>query len=247
MKVAAAALLLLVSSPFWAAAQNPPDPSKLPEIRVPRAKAALRIDGKLDEADWANAPKVLLRKLDGAAASQRTEARILHDGAHVYIAFQAEDPDIWTAHQGRDSHMWTEDVVEAFIDVDPSEPGYVELEVNPRGDLFDGLFFQHRSKVLMAWNPAIEVAVQVDGTLNQREDKDRSWTVEMSIPVADLAPAAGVMAPAAEIKPGTAWRMEFCRNESSKGKEGDQSELQSWTPVPNDFHATAYYGKVVFE
>src|SRR5262249_30302010 len=110
MKVPTAALLLVVSSVGWAVAQNPPDPSKLPEIHVPRTKAAIRIDGKLDEADWAGAPRILLRKLDGTAASQRTEARILHDGAHVYIAFQAEDPDVWTAHQGRDSHMWTEDV-----------------------------------------------------------------------------------------------------------------------------------------
>jgi hypothetical protein len=116
--------------------------------------------------------------------------------------------------------------------------------VNPKGGLFDGMFFAHRKNVVMSWNPAIQVAVAVDGTVNARDDKDRSWTVEMSIPVAELAPAQAVQKPNPPLKSGTEWRMEFCRNDSSKGLE---DELQSWTPVPNDFHATAAYGRVIFE
>jgi cellulose/xylan binding protein with CBM9 domain len=227
------------------AASLPPAAGEVPEAHVKKAAGEIKIDGKLDEAAWKGASVVKLRGADGKKdAGHATSVKILWDENSLYLAFECQDPDIWTAHRGRDSFLWTEDVVEAFIDVDPSEPGYVELEVSPRGDLFDGLFLAHRTKVLMSWNPEIRVAVSVDGTVDRRDDVDRSWTVEMAIPVADLAPAPKVGAPGAEIKPGTAWRINFYRNEVS-GK--DAAEAQAWAPVKNDFHAPELFGKIVFE
>jgi hypothetical protein len=211
---------------------------------VPRTTAPIAIDGKLDEPDWARAPRVLLRKLDGSEATRRTEARLLHDVDHVYVAFKAEDPDIWTEHEERDSRMWKEDVVEVFVDVDPSDPLYAEIEVNPKGGLFDVFLFEHRGRSLRAWNPDIKTAVEVEGTVNQRDDKDRSWTVEMSIPAAELAPVPLMRRSQPPIATGTVWRMEICRVDNSKGLP---EELQSWTTVPNDFHVAEAYGRVVFE
>ena len=222
-----------------------PAAGEVPEVHVKKSAGEIKVDGKLDEAAWKAAAEVKLRSFDGKKdAGRATAVKILWDEKYLYLAFECQDPDIWTAHRGRDSFMWTEDVVEAFIDVDPSEPGYVELEVSPRGDLFDGLFLAHRTKVLMSWNPEIRVAVSVDGTVDRRDDVDRSWTVEMAIPVADLAPAPKVGLPGAEIKPGTAWRINFYRNEVSGKEEG---ELQAWAPVKNDFHAPELFGKIVFE
>ncbi len=224
---------------------------EVPEARVKKATGPIEVDGKLDEAAWKGAASLKLRSADGKRdAGRSTEVRVLWDEKSFYLAFECEDPDIWTAHRGRDSHMWTEDVVEAFIDLDPSEPGYVELEVNPRGDLFDGMFFAHRKCVLMSWNPGIRVAVAVDGTVDRRGDTDRSWTVEMAIPVADLAPSPGVGKPGAELKPGTEWRINFYRNERSGGGAaagGGGGELQAWAPVKDDFHAPALFGRIVFE
>ncbi len=218
----------------------------LPTVRVPRINGPIQVDGKLDEETWERAPKLALKAADGDdRAVRRTEVRLLHDGARLYVAFHCEDPDIWTAHQGRDSHMWTEDVVEVFIDIDDSEPGYVELEVSPLGDLFDAIFFEPRKKVLMAWNPEIQVEVSADGTVNRRGDTDRSWTVEMAIPAADLTPAPGVGRPGADIQPAIPWRMNFYRNE--KSDEREKGELQAWAAVRGDFHATALFGHVVFE
>jgi len=215
-----------------------------PEVRARKAAGAITVDGKLDEAAWKDAAEVRLRSADGKAdAGRRTTVRIAHDGKCLYLAFTCEDPDIWTAHRGRDSHMWTEDVVECFIDVDPGDPRYVELEVNPRGDLFDGIFFAHRRDVLMAWNPDIRVAVSVDGTVDARGDRDRSWTAEMAIPAGDLTPSPGVGRPGAEIRPGASWGINFYRNENS----GKSSELQAWAPVVNDFHAAELFGRIVFE
>jgi hypothetical protein len=248
-------LSFVAVSASWAAAPEPTStgpaatatatPEKPPaEIHVPRITGPITIDGKLDEADWAKAPRVSLRKMDGSEATRHTEVRLLHDDDRVYFGFFVEDPDIWTDHDTRDSRMWTEDVVEVFIDVDPSDPYYAEIEVNPKGTLFDVFLFEHRGRCLKAWDPPIEVAVQVDGTVNQRDDKDRSWTVEMSVPARDMAPMPLLKDPPPVLTPGTAWRMELCRNDSSKGLD---RELTSWTPVPNDFHAVSAYGRVVFD
>lgn len=233
-------------APFLFSLVPPPekDLPGLPEVRVKAAKGAVTIDGRLDETAWRGAAVLSLRRADGqAAASPPTEVRVLHDGKSLYVAFISQDSDIWTAHRGRDSHMWTEDVVEVFIDVDPADPAYVELEVNPQGDLFDGMFFRHRSQVLMSWNPSIAVAVSADGTVNRQGDSDRSWTVEMAVPVGELAPALGVGRPGVEIRPGSAFGINFYRHERS----GDRSELQAWAPVRGDFHAPALFGRLIFE
>jgi len=220
------------------------DDAPRPELRVKKAAGSIQIDGKLDEEAWRGAARLSLCAADGSKeASRPTEVRIAYDEKRLYVAFRCDDPDIWTDHRGRDSHMWTEDVVEAFIDLDPRDPEYVELEVNPFGDLFDGLFFERRGKVLMSWNPAIDVAVAADGTVNERSDTDRSWTVEMAIPVGDLTPSRGVGRPGTEIQPGTAWRINFYRGERS----GEARELQAWAPVKGDFHATELFGRIVFE
>src|SRR5690349_13512047 len=108
-KLGSLVLLLVAASAALAA---PPPPPATPtadkppaEIHVPHTSGALTIDGKLDEADWAKAPRVVLRKLDGSEATRRTEVRVLHDDDRVYFGFRAEDPDIWTDHEARDSRM----------------------------------------------------------------------------------------------------------------------------------------------
>jgi hypothetical protein len=226
------------------AAALPASEAPRPEVRVKKAARPISVDGKLDEAAWKGAAEVTLRSADGKKdAARGTRVKIAYDDRNLYLAFACQDPDIWTAHRGRDSHMWTEDVIECFIDVDPEDPAYVELEVNPHGDIFDGLFFARRGKVLMSWNPEIRAAVAVDGTVDKREDVDRSWTVEMAIPVAELAPAAKLGEPGARIGPGISWGINFNRVENS----GGASELQSWAAMRGDFHATELYGRIVFE
>ena len=215
-------------------------------VKVRRAAQPPRVDGKLDDAVWKDAARVVLgAALGGPPAEAPTEAWLAYDATHLFLAFRCPDPDIWTAHRGRDAHMWTEDVVEAFIDLDPADPEYVELEVNPHGDLFDGLFFERHKKVLMSWNPDIQVKVVVDGTVDQRGDKDRAWTVEMAIPIGDLTPSSGVGRPGAAIQPGTTWGLNLYRGERSGNAE--KSRLEAWSPVKGDFHETTLFGRIVFE
>ncbi len=82
------------------------------------------------------------------------------------------------------------------------------------------------------------------GDRHKRDDADRSWTVEMSIPIADLAPETTLGKPSAEARPGAVWGINFYRVERSGAAD---AELQAWGPVKGDFHAVQFYGRAVFE
>jgi hypothetical protein len=81
----------------------------------------------------------------------------------------------------------------------------------------------------------MEVAVQTDGTLNNKEDVDKSWTAEFAIPVEDLKVEA--------IKAGDTWKANFFRLDSAKaGRKG-----YAWSaPRNNDFHNLERFGEILF-
>jgi hypothetical protein len=59
--------------------------------------------------------------------------------------------------------------------------------------------------------PGLETAVQINGTVNQDDDRDRGWTVELALPWSGtkwLAKADGRSLPP---KDGDTWRMDFSR------------------------------------
>src|SRR5215831_17680257 len=58
--------------------------------RVPQAKSALEIDGKLNEADWEKAPKLqFAHRADGSSAPDHTPfARVLVDSNAIYVGFE---------------------------------------------------------------------------------------------------------------------------------------------------------------
>ena len=82
--------------------------------------------------------------------------------------------------------------------------------------------------------------MQVDGTLNARDDVDRSWTAELAVPWAAL-PAVPHVPP----RPGDALRLNLFRLD--KGKDGRQ-EAAAWSaPIRSDFHALDRFGHVTLQ
>ena len=64
-----------------------------PSVRPPRTRVAPNIDGRLDDAVWAAAARITdfvqLSPLDGAPATEASEAYIAYDSANIYLAFRA--------------------------------------------------------------------------------------------------------------------------------------------------------------
>ncbi len=213
----------------------------LPEYRVERARPPPTIDGVLDDAGWAAAaPVTLVNSLDGSPGRVRTTARLLWDDRYLYVSFDCEDPDVWGTFTKRDDPLYTQEVVEIFIDADGDGRTYNEIEVSAANVLFDAYFPERRQGMDLSWDSQALTAVTVQGTLNDASDVDQGWRVEMRIPIERLAAV-----PHVPPRPGDRWRFNLYRLEHHGRKE---VEGQAFSPPRvGDFHALDRFGWLVFE
>jgi hypothetical protein len=179
--------LLLTGCALWA--QTRPAPP-IPKYEVRRATSPIVIDGKLDDKAWAAAATAELTfpwELQ-TGAKQKTVVRLLWDDDNLYVAYDCEDADITARFTERDDPTFLDDAVEIFINPRPAQQttAYIGLEMNARGVLFDyvTVAITPTSRLfLKRFNLAgVKVATALNGTLNERTDKDRGWSLEVSIP-----------------------------------------------------------------
>jgi hypothetical protein len=204
----------------------------------------IKLDGKLDEAAWKDAPSTgpFVRTMDAASADQETTAKVLWDDKNLYVAFEIADQDVWTTLDKHDDKLWTQEAVEMFIDADGDGKTYVELQTNPKGATFDSWLPTYR-KNENDWESNMKVGVTIDGTLDNRTDKDKGWIVEMAIP---LEAAKGKNKEMKNVPPtvGTEWRVNFFRMDLPQGHPQNGT---GWSPpMVGDFHALDRFGTLVF-
>ncbi|HID11182.1 MAG TPA: hypothetical protein EYP17_07760 [Candidatus Latescibacteria bacterium] len=205
------------------------------------------VDGVLDEPAWEAAERVSLAgAVDGSAVPEEltTYTRMLWDERNLYIAFECSDPDIWGTMTQRDASLWKEEVVEVFLDPDGDGENYAELEVSPNNTVVDLKIVRLKPwKSELGWDIAgLRTAVQVEGTVNLRDDVDRGWTAEIAIPWAsleDIPEATG-----GPPEDGTSWRGNLYRIERPLGKDW---VLMAWSPVGRPaFHTPERFGVLIF-
>ena len=203
------------------------------------------IDGKLDEAVWRSASptrnfvKTNGEKGNGTAA---TVAKFLYDDTHLYLGVHVKDDDIQSPFTNRDDTLWKADVVEFFVRTLKAGDEYAEIQINPANTLFDAHFKAHRNP---AWEEAasslnlnIESAVHLDGTLNKGDDKDKSWSAELKIPILELPGMTD--AP----RSGQTWEANLYRIDKKASRKS--LAYRTWTGVGNDFHKLKGAGLIRF-
>lgn len=214
--------------------------SRRPVYEVARTNTPIEVDGNLDDAPWAAAGGTgrFVNNSDGSPAAYATEARILYDDAYLYFSFRSADENVWSTMRRRDERLWEEEVVEVFLQPDPSHPSYIELEVNPLGTMLDIYLLGVRKPLRYeSWNSEkLRWAVRVEGTADG-VGGDRGWTCEMALPLEDA-----VTAPRLPPRPGDRWRMNLYRVESRP-----RAALLAWSPTRrDDFHLPRMFGWLVF-
>lgn len=202
------------------------------------------IDGRLDDDAWKNAPVIaLVRSETGESAMKSTKARMCWDDNNLYVAFDCIDTDIYGTMFNRDDPIYQEDVVEVFLDPNGDLKNYYEFEVSPRNVIFDATIVPLKDEdgkiqADVAWNcEGLKTAVVVDGTLDDRTDVDKGWTVEMAIPFASL----GRKTP----RFGEKWRGNLYRIDRTP----EPVEHQAWSPTmvnPASFHVPSRFGTIEF-
>jgi Carbohydrate-binding family 9 len=211
-----------------------------PVYEVFRTATPIKVDGKLDDAVWAKAlpfPDFRLN-LDGSRAPYKTEARALYDDTFLYLSFRSRDDNIWATLRKRDQHLWDEEVVEVFLQADPHQANYIELEVNPLGTMLDIYLLDIRKPLpYESWNSEkLKWGVQVFGTVDGKNG-DREWTCEIAVPLEDVVTTKNL-----SPKAGDRWRMNLYRVEQLP-----KPALLAWSPTyKDDFHLPAKFGELVF-
>lgn len=211
-----------------------------PVYEVSRTATPIEVDGKLDDAVWANAPRFpdFRMNLDGSSGPYKTEARALYDDTFLYFSFRSRDDNIWATLKTRDQHLWDEEVVEVFLQADPHQANYIELEVNPLGTMLDIYLLDIRKPLhYESWNSQkLKWGVQVSGTVDGKTG-DREWTCEIAVPLEDVVTAKNL-----PPKAGDRWRMNLYRVEQLP-----KPALLAWSPTyKDDFHLPEKFGELVF-
>jgi hypothetical protein len=216
----------------------------LPEYRAPKAAKPPTLDGKLDDEGWKAAPVITLTtSFDGQPTSRKTTARILYDERFLYVGFDCEDLDVWGSLRKKDEPIYTEEAVEIFIDANGDGKTYNELQVSPHNVNFDAAFIARRSNLeeAMKWESGMKSAVEVRGTLDNDQDKDQGWSVELQIPLDQLSEV-----PRLPPQKADRWRFNLFRLEHTIRRA--QVEGQSFSPLfVGDFHHLPRMGWLVFD
>jgi hypothetical protein len=181
-----------------------------------RTAEPVKIDGLPDEKAWADVPWTdFFVDIEGSAKPLpvlKTHAKLLWDDTNLYIASELEEPHVWATLRQRDTVIFYDNDFEVFIDPDADTHAYYELEVNAFGTPWDLLLikpYRDGGPPVWSWDiSGLDVAVHVDGTINNPSDRDRGWTVEEKIPLAALRECAPGLP-----KPGDKWRLGFSRVE----------------------------------
>jgi hypothetical protein len=158
-------------------------------VVVKPASVKIAVDGAMDEPDWAQAQ--LLGEIrqrepkEGAAATERTEVKVLADQNNLYLGVMCYDsePDRAVGTQmARDADLEDDDRVEILLDTFHDRRNAFYFATNPAGALLDGLIIENGRSINLDWNAIWNVKVK---------RSDEGWCAEFEIPFKSLSFNAG--------------------------------------------------------
>lgn len=182
---------------------------------VYKTTSDIKIDGQANEADWERAAWTeYFNDIEGEHKTKplyKTQAKMLWDNTHLYIYAKLEEPHIWAYYTQSDMIVYHENDFEIFIDPERNTHDYYEFELNAQNTLFD-LFmnkpYRNGGRADIKWNAeGFKSAVHINGTLNNPNDIDESWTVEIAIPFSSLTTTGDYVQPTN----GDVWKVNFSR------------------------------------
>jgi uncharacterized protein DUF5916 len=167
-------------------AQAPPGRERgdVPVATARRATGRIRLDGRLDEPDWKDAPPIgaLVQRepLEGRPASEATEVRVLVDEQAIYfgiVCAESHPRGMVSTQLTRDANLDVDDRVTIVLDPFFDHRNGFFFEVNPAGARSDGQISNNAQSLTRDWDGIWDAAVArtADG-----------WSAEIAIPFKTL-------------------------------------------------------------
>ncbi|MDD3927243.1 MAG: hypothetical protein PHT33_11365, partial [bacterium] len=208
---------------------------------VPLGSASVRVDGVVDEQEYADAsaltgflnvcplgPKMQEENPEHYMVFNPSEAWIKVAGDKLIVAFRFHrlygDPLVANCDpKKRDANATKDDCVEIFIKNDTSgkTADHYFLVANSTGAIFDGRYNDNTRHWDAVWNGSWEYKTNIT---------DNYWEGEIAIPVKELGSVP---------KAGDAWRFAVNRYEPGRMRTG-------WNPCAGYFFNEKYYGNILF-
>ena len=203
-------------------AQGPSGPA-LPDASLYTCRWAStppKIDGLADEPCWEHAVTISNFRASWLASDSKTapiasgdsiptQAKMVWDKEYLYVWAKLTDKDIQGTIKERDEQTWLDDCFELFLKPSKDRPGYYEFHVTPANTQMDLYIPERVPKAYAIYKSAdtfdFQSSVQIDGTLEDRTDADRSWQVEFKIAWKDFHRTGGGPGP------GDSWTYSLCR------------------------------------
>ncbi|MFI5252170.1 MAG: carbohydrate-binding family 9-like protein [Bacteroidota bacterium] len=225
-----------------------------------RTTGRITIDGKLNEDSWRNVPWTDdFVDIQGGSKPNprfRTRVKMLWDDSSLYIGAEFEEPHVWANLRQRDTVIFYDNDFEVFMDPNGDNIEYYEMEMNALNtvwDLFLPIPYKDGGSAVDSWNIAgLRTAVHITGTLNNPNDTDKGWSVEIAMPWSSLKEYSHRPAPPEE---GDTWRINFSRvewqTEISGGAyhkiKGKPEDNWVWSPQGViDMHRPEMWGYIQF-
>lgn len=193
-------------------------------------------EGDFFAIPWSNAPmsSVFVPAHGKGGTSPKTQVQAVWDAQYLYLRFHCDDDEIVATMLKRDSPLYDEDVVEAFL-APVSLGEYYEFNLSPRNVIFDS-FITHDGKNFKGhpnWD-----CYDVKHNVQRRNSAlpiFGPWDGYLAIPFRclNITPSSGQI-----------WRANFYR---IKRQGGDQ--YLAWSPThadPANFHIPSKFGELIF-
>ena len=181
-----------------------------------KTDSMILLDGKMNESVWEKAEWTdSFVDIEGNLKPVPffdTKVKMLWDETYFYFGAQMEEPHIWATLTARDAVIFMDNDFEIFLDPDGDTHNYYELEVNAFETEWDLLLLKpyrdQRKVAVDSWDiPGLITKVHLDGSINNSNDRDKSWSVEIAIPWKALEECAPNFHP----KEGEQWKVNFSR------------------------------------
>ena len=171
------------------------------------------IDGKDGEVSWQKTPwSDSYIDIEGKKKpTYDTKMKMLWDDNYLYLFAKLEEPHVWGTLKEHDTIIFYNNDFEIFIDPDGDTHNYYEFEMNALNtvwDLFLSKPYRNGGAILGGWDfKGLLSAVSIQGALNNSNDMDEGWQVEIAIPWSfKTHPGGQTTVPKNEF-----WRMNFSR------------------------------------
>lgn len=185
--------------------------------RCQRVKSPIFIDGSMSDSAWADLPWsddfVDITGQDELRPQFRTRVKMGWDDEFFYVGAELEEPHVWGTITEKNAVMFEDNDFEVFIDPDCDGLNYYEFEINALGSIWELSLpkpYGEGGIPLLGCNlDGLKSAVHVRGSLNNPDDLDEGWLVEIAFPWSELQTYhLGKQSPP---QLGDSWKINFSR------------------------------------